>query len=213
MFYPRIYSSCYLLLLCAMGIFPAFVMANSPTTATIKAASKSVITDKNSIHPLFLAAFKGDCTQVKALLQKGVSIDQTTLKNTAFPLGLINNQKGKSTALMLASFAGHLAMVKFLLAQGAQVNLQDDLGQTALMYAILSDTHWPHRPLSEKHKEIIRLLLAHHANPCLEDALGQNAAYYYSFLARLVPGQGEFGYEDDPAAAQNDPLYQALIQS
>ncbi|MEQ2217985.1 KN motif and ankyrin repeat domain [Xenoophorus captivus] len=53
------------------------------------------------------------------------------------------------TALMLAVSHGRMEMVQALLAQGAEVNIQDDEGSTALMCAS-----------EHGHAEIVKLLLA-----------------------------------------------------
>lgn len=53
------------------------------------------------------------------------------------------------TALMLAVSHGRMGMVRALLEQGADVNLQDDEGSTALMCAG-----------EHGHADIVRLLLA-----------------------------------------------------
>lgn len=58
------------------------------------------------------------------------------------------NQAGQ-TALMLAVSHGRMEMVRALLAQGAEVNLQDDEGSTALMCAC-----------EHGHADIVRILLA-----------------------------------------------------
>lgn len=53
------------------------------------------------------------------------------------------------TALMLAVSHGRMGMVQSLLAQGAEINLQDDEGSTALMCAS-----------EHGHADIVKLLLA-----------------------------------------------------
>lgn len=53
------------------------------------------------------------------------------------------------TALMLAVSHGRMAIVQALMAQGAEVNLQDDEGSTALMCAS-----------EHGHTDIVKLLLA-----------------------------------------------------
>lgn len=68
------------------------------------------------------AAAEGDANLVRALLAQGTSVNS---KNAA-----------GQTALMLASAFGHLAVVKVLLSAGAERELQDDLGFTALDWSM-----------------------------------------------------------------------------
>ena len=62
---------------------------------------------------------------------------------------LVNTQRYDGvSALIMASFAGHFDIVKFLIDRGARVNMQDDQGRSALFMASLAG-----------HAEIARLLL------------------------------------------------------
>jgi len=67
------------------------------------------------------AAALGDINRLRALLVQGVDINSTN--------------KANQTALMLAAAFNHADIVKFLLAAGANVNCQDDLGLTAADWA------------------------------------------------------------------------------
>jgi ankyrin repeat protein len=78
--------------------------------------------DFTSAHPddlLFDAARRGDVARLQAQLAAGVNINA-------------QNPKG-FTALVLASYDDHLDAAKFLLEAGADPNLQDVTGNTALM--------------------------------------------------------------------------------
>ncbi len=57
------------------------------------------------------------------------------------------------TALLIASRAGHLAVVKLLLDRGANINVFDSLKQTAL-----------HKAMEQQHQDIIDELLSRKAN-------------------------------------------------
>ena len=67
---------------------------------------------------------------------------------------------------MLASQYGHIEIVRALLAAGANVNLQDNIGKTALYYAS-----------SEGHIDIVRLLLEYGA-----DVNPQDSGFDYTAL-------------------------------
>ena len=58
------------------------------------------------------------------------------------------------TALMRASFHGHTAIVQVLLAHGAQVDIQNYYGDTALMFAVLNSTFGAIQVLME-HKALL----------------------------------------------------------
>ena len=68
----------------------------------------------------------GDATAVQALLD-GYSGDTAELVNW------VNKDDYERTALMAASYNGHLEVVQALLSSGAMVDLQHKDGRTALM--------------------------------------------------------------------------------
>lgn len=73
----------------------------------------------------FIAAAKcGDFTKVQQYLKQGAQIDS-------------RNKLGQGyCALHEASFKGNLEIVKFLIENGAKIDLEDNLGRTALYFAI-----------------------------------------------------------------------------
>lgn len=95
------------------------------------------------------AAIEGDKEKVKQLL-KGVS---PNYQGSAYGF-----------ALLYASGNGHLEIVKLLIEDGANVNLQNGFDSTAL-----------HAAASRGYDEIVLLLLEKGANVSLKDATGENA--------------------------------------
>ena len=63
---------------------------------------------------------------------------------------------------MLAAEGGHLEVVQFLIGSGADLDLQDHWGRTALMLA----SKW-------RHKEVVRLLMDSGADTTLRDMFGR----------------------------------------
>lgn len=166
--------------------------------------------NQNGITPLMLAAYYGHTPIVQFFLAKQANTDLASRNNQDFNLGkLLSNRNNKTTALMLAAFAGKFEIVLALLKGGAKANAQDSDRQTALIYAILGDANWPNQPLSENRKKIIALLLEFGADPNLSDNNGLDARYYYSHVAGLVPSFGE-RYEKDPELAEQDTLYKRM---
>ena len=76
--------------------------------------------NRDNWSDLMIASFKGDMEWAnKLLINEELDIDR-------------QNSDGYS-ALMLASRIGHTDMVRLLLGKGAQVNLQERNGESALM--------------------------------------------------------------------------------
>ncbi len=156
----------------------------------------------NGITPLMFATYYGHTPVVQFLLSKKANTNLASSANHDLNFGkLLSNRNSKTTALMLAAFAGKLEIVLALLKAGALVNAQDSDGQTALIYAILADKNWPNQPLSENRKKIIALLLEYGADPHLTDRNGLDAVYYYSHVAGLVPSFGDHYEKDENLAA------------
>ena len=98
-----------------------------------------------AVEALLQAAFDGDLSGVKALLNQGVPCNAV-------------DQDGH-TALMYAAYNGHSELVAELIEAGAEVNKRDGMDQTALMYG--STGPFP---------ETVKLLLEHGADPNLVDS-------------------------------------------
>ena len=166
--------------------------------------------DENGVTPLMFASYNGFKAIAQILLKHQANANLVTLSNKNFDFGkLLSHKNSKATALMLAAFAGKCDIVYALIKAGAALNAQDSDGQTALMYAILGDQNWPHKPLSPQRKKIIALLLEYGADSTIADHNGLDAAYYYSVVAGLVPGFGG-RYDRDPELADEDPLYRKM---
>jgi len=89
---------------------------------------------------LFEASVRGDLETVKSMV-------------TIWP-GLINWQNRNGvTPVATASFEGNLAIVKFLIEKGADINLRANDGRSPLLLAVYSG-----------HKDIVKLLLANNAS-------------------------------------------------
>ncbi len=68
------------------------------------------------------SAGSGDMQTVLEMLEQGVDIN-------------VHASFGGPTALIVAARFGHVAIVEVLLERGAEVNAEDDYGQTALYFA------------------------------------------------------------------------------
>lgn len=79
---------------------------------------------QESVRDLFIgSAGSGDLQTVQELLKDG-GVDVN-----------VHGSFGGPTALIVAARLGHVEIVKTLLAHGAEVNAEDDYGQTALYFA------------------------------------------------------------------------------
>ena len=92
--------------------------------------------------PLLFAAQQGDVDSGRLLLEAEADVDD---RGTA----------DRKTALIIAAASGHTAFAGLLLDAGANPDLSDEAGFTAMHYAALD----------ARGAGIVRALLAHHANP------------------------------------------------
>lgn len=130
---------------------------------------------------LILAAEQGHLEMVKLLVASGADVDLSDRPGKRF---------GK-TPLMYAADYGHSEVVKFLLSSGATVDAQDKRGQTALFYAVVSDTANP---------ESVEALLKNGADPHKknwDDTPFEIAAYVDGKIAKLVL-EADRDNEDSP---------------
>lgn len=104
--------------------------------------------------PVLNAAEQGDLVTVKALISQGHSINE---RDTKVKFGW--------TPLMAAIYQGHTNVVHYLIAAGADLNLHDNNGQTAIMWAIAH---------GDEGLDIVQELIAHGADLTATDDMGVN---------------------------------------
>ena len=83
-----------------------------------------------------------------------------------------------TSALMAAAFAGELEIVRHLLEAGADPDLQDEAGLTALMNAVIAEGEMDLDGGHGLFLEIVELLLDRDADPRIEDRDGFTALQY-----------------------------------
>lgn len=106
--------------------------------------------------PLILACYRGNTEVAQFLIENGANLNFNT------PMG---------TPLMAAVVKGNTAIVNLLLDKNVDVEIKDNNGTTALIYASMF-----------KNYEIAKLLINVKANPDTEDNRG-NSALDYAILA------------------------------
>ena len=126
--------------------------------------------EKNTLYlsrtPLIRAIHYSNVEAVKLLTEYGADIDiQVTAKK---------NDKGSLTALLVASSQQHAEIIKILLGKEANVNLQNDRGDTALHYVIYNGLG--HKKIS---LSCVKTLLKYKANPNQKNNEGISPFYYY----------------------------------
>ena len=108
--------------------------------------------------PIHDYARQGNIKAIQKELKNGVNIN-------------IKDPKEGSTPLMYASLKGNTELVKFLIANGANINAKSRKGSTALIIASV-----------QKHKEVIKLLLRYGADINSKFNNGNTALSFASFL-------------------------------
>lgn len=154
----------YFLLILFFTAFECFSQENKIFTiarkGTVEEAQKCLTEQPNSVNetnlhgfsPLIIACYGGNLDVVSFLIEANANI------NYVSPEG---------TALMAATVKGNVDMVQLLLKKGANTDLTNELGISALMYAV-----------QFKNVSIIKLLLEYNANKLLLDKEGKSAFEY-----------------------------------
>ncbi len=113
---------------------------------------------------IWYAATDDDVSSIERLLKDGIDVDA-------------KDYDGETPLSSAASF-GHLKSVRFLLSKGANPNITNDSGDTALLsVGLISDN-------TEDDIEIIRLLIKAGADIDFEDSNGSTALHSAVFFGR-----------------------------
>jgi serine/threonine-protein phosphatase 6 regulatory ankyrin repeat subunit B len=107
--------------------------------------------------PVLNAAEEGDLEKVKLLLKQGRSINE---RDPRIKFGW--------TPLIAAIFQRETNVVHYLIESGADLNIHDNTGQTAIMWATASDDNL----------DIVKDLIAHGADLNAKDKMGANVLSY-----------------------------------
>ncbi len=135
---------------------------------------------------LMWAAGENQADAVAALIALGADVNARSAA-LAFPvlqwqnIGMVSSRlpRGGWTPLMHAARQGAADGVRTLVDHGADLNLQDPDGTTALVLAIIN-----------AHYDVASLLLARGADPNIADITGMNALYALVDMHTLAPMQG-----------------------
>jgi uncharacterized protein len=110
---------------------------------------------KEGFTPLILACYNGNIKVAQYLIEIAEDVDYQS------PMG---------TTLMAVTVKGHTILAQALLQKGANPNLTDEKGTSALMYAV-----------QFRNVELVRLLLQYSADKTLKDSTGKTAFEYAVF--------------------------------
>jgi ankyrin repeat protein len=110
-------------------------------------------------YPVLDAAEEGDITNVTKLLKAGHSIDE------------VAKTKFGWTPLMAAIYQGNTGVVHYLISAGANVNIHDNTGDTALMWATLQ---------GDQNLAIVKELITHGADVTATNQMGASVLAYAS---------------------------------
>jgi len=107
------------------AVIIALALGFSITTAYATNPSETVTTNvseltKSTVNPFCISIVKGDIETVKKLIELGTDV---------------NEKSNGMTPLMIASRYNRVEIVELLLKNGANINLKDSKGKTALQHA------------------------------------------------------------------------------
>ena len=133
---------------------------------------------------MFDSAWRGELPKVVEWLDKGGLVDACYSTTE-------DGETTTSSLLHAAATNNHLEMVRMLLKRGASVDLQTNLGDTALMKAASYD-----------HLSTVLVLLQHSANPDLQNNNGFTALIWAALEGREACVKALLRAETSPAALQ-----------
>lgn len=122
------------------------------------------------MHDLFFAILINNLSQVKKYIESGVSVNTVKDPNSKYNMG-------------------HLAIVAYLLQQGADPNVQDSRGYTPLHLAIMQAKTANTREERNRFITIGKCLLIHHADLNIKSNFGttcREKAHENKMIARLL---------------------------
>jgi ankyrin repeat protein len=129
--------------------------------SAVLVAAACVIPLSGCFHgsPVLNAAEEGDLEKVKLLLKQGRSINE---RDPRIKFGW--------TPLIAAIYQSNTNVAHYLIASGADVNIPDNQGETAIMWATVSDENF----------DIVQDLIAHGADLNAKDKRGASVLSYAS---------------------------------
>ena len=159
---------------------PLHIAINSNSTRLVSALSYCQGFDfnqktGNGYTALHIATFNNDHDMVFHLLRMGAEINSQCKKESQF-----NKLLDWKTPLMLAVVRGHVDMVNLLLEEGADINLKDATGKTALFHVLYPDHHLIEMCGETKNKGAIvsKLLQRFKADVNIQDENGNTPLMY-----------------------------------
>lgn len=137
--------------------------------------------DKNGYTILALAVIYNEFVLVKYLIDAGVNLNIQTRDI---------NEPGLTPLMHATIKSSRFNIAKLLIECGADINLQDDYGNTALHYAI-----------SYNREKIVKLLLDNHADINIKDKnnatpLDRVSEYTYTYIKKLLNNIGKTEKEE-----------------
>ncbi len=129
----------------------------------INHGAKVSVANRKKDTPSLIAVRNGNADLVALLLDNGADPDRATFeKKVDRFITRIHKKKTRPSLLIEAASGGHIDTLEVLLKAGAQADIQDDEGVTALFKAS-----------EQGHVKAVALLLAHQADPNIYDNIGR----------------------------------------
>lgn len=131
----------------------------------IEKGARISVANRKKETPSLIVVRNGNAAFMTLLLDNGVDPDRARIERKIDPFITRSHKKEPRPSLLIeAAAGGHTGTVRVLLNAGAQVDIQDDIGRSALFKAS-----------EQGHSSTVALLLAHQADPNLYDNSGRTS--------------------------------------